>query len=123
MSSLCVMAKSGAARYFESVIIRSPPFITVTFSVGHGVPLHTLMLITVTKRMYLVNGYSVVKELREACKKPPLTFPKEKVRGLSGTNFYFSRIFLSLANILRFRSLIVFCGMPEMFDHSLSDNS
>ena len=122
MSSLWVMAKSGAARYFESVIIRSPPFIAVAFSAGHGVPLHTLMLITVTKRMYLVNGYSVVKELREACKNP-LTFPKEKVRGLSGTNFYFSRIFLSLANILRFRSLIVFCGMPEMLDHSLSDNS
>ena len=28
----------------------------------HGVPLHTLMLITITKRKYLTNEYSVVKE-------------------------------------------------------------
>ena len=32
-------------------------------SAGHGVPLHTLMLITITKRKYLANDYSVVKEL------------------------------------------------------------
>ena len=32
-------------------------------SAGHGVPLHTLMLITITKRKYLANEYSVVKEL------------------------------------------------------------
>lgn len=31
-------------------------------SAGHGVPLHTLMLITITKRKYLANEYSVVKE-------------------------------------------------------------
>ena len=31
-------------------------------SAGHGVPLHTLMLITITKRKYLANDYSVVKE-------------------------------------------------------------
>ena len=50
------MAESGAARYFQSV------FSACRLSAGHGVPLHTLMLITATKRMYLVNGYSVVKE-------------------------------------------------------------
>ena len=32
-------------------------------SAGLGVPLHTLMLITITKRKYLANDYSVVKEL------------------------------------------------------------
>ena len=32
-------------------------------SAGLGVPLHTLMLIAITKRKYLANGYSVVKEL------------------------------------------------------------
>ncbi len=42
MFSLWVMAKSGAARYFESVFIRSPPFIAFCLSAGHGVPLHTL---------------------------------------------------------------------------------
>ena len=57
LSSLWVMAKSGAARYFESA------FIALCLSAGHGVPLHTLMLITITKRKYLANGYSVVKEL------------------------------------------------------------
>lgn len=31
------------------------------FLAGCGVPLHTLMLITITKRMYLANDYSVVK--------------------------------------------------------------
>jgi len=56
------MAKSGAARYFESVNFRSPPFIAFAFSAGLGVPLHTLMLITITKRKYLANDYSVVKE-------------------------------------------------------------
>ena len=54
--SLWVMAKSGAARYFESA------FIALCLSAGHGVPLHTLMLITITKRKYLANGYSVFKE-------------------------------------------------------------
>jgi len=53
---LWVLAKSGAARYFQSV------FSACRLSAGHGVPLHTLTLITATKRMYLVNGYSVVKE-------------------------------------------------------------
>ena len=55
--SLWVMAESGATRYFESA------FIALCLSAGHGVPLHTLMLITITKRKYLANGYSVVKEL------------------------------------------------------------
>ena len=54
--SLWVMAESGAARYFESA------FIALCLSAGHGVPLHTLMLITITKRKYLANDYSVVKE-------------------------------------------------------------
>jgi len=56
LSSLWVLAESGAARYFQSV------FSACRLSAGHGVPLHTLMLITATKRMYLVNGYSVFKE-------------------------------------------------------------
>ena len=60
--SLWVMAKSGAARYFESVKTGSPPFIARCHLAGHGVPLHTLMLITITKRKYLANDYSVVKE-------------------------------------------------------------
>ena len=30
---------------------------------GRGVPLHTLMLITITNRKYLANGYSLAKEL------------------------------------------------------------
>ena len=62
LSSLWVMAKSGAARYFESVKTGSPPFIARCHLAGHGVPLHTLMLITITKRKYLANGYSFVKE-------------------------------------------------------------
>jgi hypothetical protein len=56
------MAKSGAARYFESVMIGLPPFIARCHLAGHGVPLHTLMLITITKRKYLANEYSIVKE-------------------------------------------------------------
>lgn len=55
LSSLWVMAVSGAARYFESV------FTAICLTAGHGVPLHTLMLITITKRKYLANDYSVVK--------------------------------------------------------------
>ena len=55
--SLWVIAKSGAARYFESA------FLALCLSAGRGVPLHTLMLITITKRKCLTNGYSVVKEL------------------------------------------------------------
>ncbi|WP_418523505.1 hypothetical protein, partial [Ruminococcus sp.] len=43
--------------------MRSPPFIARCFLTGLGVPLHTLMLITITKRKYLANDYSVVKEL------------------------------------------------------------
>ena len=38
--SLWVMAKSGAARYFESVKTGSPPFIARCHLAGHGVPLH-----------------------------------------------------------------------------------
>ena len=110
------MAESGATQYFQSV------FFAYCLSAGLGVLLHTLMLITATKRMYLVNGYSVVKELRETVKKPP-HFSKGKSEGVERNKFLFFQNFLSLANILRFRSLIVFCGMPEMLDHSLSDNS
>ena len=54
--SLWVMAKSGAAQYFQSV------FIAFCHTAGRGVPLHTLMLIWVTKRKCLANDYSVVKE-------------------------------------------------------------
>lgn len=90
MSSLCVMAKSGAARYFQSA------FFAYCLSAGHGVPLHTLMLITATKRMYLVNGYSVVKELREACKKAP-HFSKGKSEGVERNNFLFFQKFFELA--------------------------
>ena len=38
-------------------------FLALCLSAGRGVPLHTLMLITITKRKCLTNGYSVVKEL------------------------------------------------------------
>ena len=72
LSSLWVMAKSGAARYFESVKTGSPPFIARCHLAGHGVPLHTLMLITITKRKYLANGYSLVKE------RPPFSPHKGK---------------------------------------------
>ena len=57
--SLWVMAKSEAIRYFQSVMNEITPFHRLT---GLGVPLHTLMLITITKRKYLANGYSVVKD-------------------------------------------------------------
>ena len=53
------------------------------------------MLITVTKRMYLVNGYSVVKELREACKKPP-HFSKGKSEGVERNKFLFFQNFFEL---------------------------
>ncbi len=53
----------GSWRNRELPDIFSRHFFAHYLSAGHGVPLHTLMLITVTKRMYLVNGYSVVKEL------------------------------------------------------------
>ena len=64
--SLWVIAKSGAARYFESA------FLALCLSAGRGVPLHTLMLITITKRKYLANGYSLVKE------RPPFSPHKGK---------------------------------------------
>ena len=60
--SLWVMAKSGAARYFESIRLAHHLSIARCLSAGLGVPLHTLMLITITKRKYLANGYSLVKE-------------------------------------------------------------
>lgn len=60
--SLWVMAKSEAIRYFQSVMNEITPFIARCFLTGLGVPLHTLMLITITKRKYLANGYSVVKD-------------------------------------------------------------
>mgnify|MGYP007099064215 CR=1 FL=1 len=63
LSSLWVMAKSGAARYFESIRLAHHLSIARCLSAGLGVPLHTLMLITITKRKYLANGYSIVKEL------------------------------------------------------------
>ena len=62
LSSLWVMAKSGAARYFESIRLAHHLSIARCLSAGLGVPLHTLMLITITKRKYLANDYSVVKE-------------------------------------------------------------
>ena len=63
LSSLWVMAKSGAARYFESIRLAHHLSIARCRLAGRGVPLHTLMLIAITKRKYLANGYSVVKEL------------------------------------------------------------
>ena len=63
LSSLWVMAKSGATRFFESVRLAHHLSIARCLSAGLGVPLHTLMLITITKRKYLANGYSIVKEL------------------------------------------------------------
>ena len=62
LSSLWVMAKSGATRFFESVRLAHHLSIARCLSAGLGVPLHTLMLITITKRKYLANDYSVVKE-------------------------------------------------------------
>ena len=62
LSSLWVMAKSGATRFFESVRLAHHLSIARCLSAGLGVPLHTLMLITITKRKYLANGYSFVKE-------------------------------------------------------------
>ena len=62
LSSLWVMAKSGATRFFESVRLAHHLSIARCLSAGLGVPLHTLMLITITKRKYLANEYSVVKE-------------------------------------------------------------
>ena len=62
LSSLWVMAKSGVARYFESIRLAHHLSIARCLSAGLGVPLHTLMLITITKRKYLANGYSVVNE-------------------------------------------------------------
>ena len=61
LSSLWVMAKSGATRFFESVRLAHHLSIARCLSAGLGVPLHTLMLITITKRKYLANGYSFVK--------------------------------------------------------------
>ena len=72
LSSLWVMAKSGAARYFESVRLAHHLSIARCLSAGLGVPLHTLMLITITKRKYLANGYSLVKE------RPPFSPHKGK---------------------------------------------
>jgi len=48
LSSLQVMAKLGAAQHFESVLSLIP------FG-SRGVPLHTLMLITIVKRTYLTK--------------------------------------------------------------------
>ena len=62
LSSLWVMAKSGATRFFESVRLAHHLSIARCLSASLGVPLHTLMLITITKRKYLANGYSFIKE-------------------------------------------------------------
>ena len=75
LSSLWVMAKSGAARYFESIRLAHHLSIARCLSAGLGVPLHTLMLITITKRKYLANGYSLVKE------RPPFSPHKGKQGG------------------------------------------
>ena len=72
LSSLWVMAKSGATRFFESVRLAHHLSIARCLSAGLGVPLHTLMLITITKRKYLANGYSLVKE------RPPFSPHKGK---------------------------------------------
>ena len=66
------MAKSGATRFFESVRLAHHLSIARCLSAGLGVPLHTLMLITITKRKYLANGYSLVKE------RPPFSPHKGK---------------------------------------------
>ncbi len=52
----------GSWRNRELPDISSRYFFAYCLSAGHGVLLHTLMLIPATKRMYLVNGYLVVKE-------------------------------------------------------------
>ena len=62
LCSLWVMAKSGATRFFESVRLAHHLSIARCLSAGLGVLLRTLMLITITKRKYLANDYSVVKE-------------------------------------------------------------
>ena len=56
----CPLCVSWRNRELPDIFSRY--FFAYCLSAGHGVPLHTLMLITATKRMYLVNGYSVVKE-------------------------------------------------------------
>ena len=82
----------GSWRNRELPDISSRYFFAYCLSAGLGVPLHTLMLITATKRMYLVNGYSVVKELRETVKKPP-HFSKGKSEGVERNNFLFFQNF------------------------------
>ena len=78
LSSLWVMAKSGATRFFESVRLAHHLSIARCRLAGRGVPLHTLMLITITKRKYLANGYSLVKE------RPPFSPHK----GKQGKSFF-----------------------------------
>ena len=66
-------------------------------------------------------GIRLSRSLGKPIEKPP-HFSKGKSEGVERIIFYFSRSFLSLERIFRLRSLIVFCGMPEAFDHSRSDN-
>jgi len=61
--SLCGSWRNRELPDILSRQIGSPPFIARRRLAGHGVPLHTLMLITITKRKCLADGYSVVKEL------------------------------------------------------------
>ena len=56
------------SRYFIAHHLSS----LIRLSAGLGVSLHTLMLITITKRKYLANGYSLVKE------RPPFSPHKGK---------------------------------------------
>ncbi len=49
----------GSYPIFESVRLAHHLSIARCLSAGLGVPLHTLMLITITKRKYLANGYSL----------------------------------------------------------------
>jgi len=79
------MAKSGAAQCFELILI------ACRLLAGHGVPLHTLMLITITKRMYLANDYIVFKVQSRSRHKTlnrvkgfcPLTFQRTEMFDLS----------------------------------------
>ena len=67
LSSLCVIAESGSARYFQSV------FFACRLSAGHGVPLYTLILITQRECIWRI-GIPLPKSDGKLIKKP-ITFP------------------------------------------------
>lgn len=120
MFSLWVMAKSGAARYFESAFIRSPPFIAFCLSAGHGVPLHTLYPSGSQRGSVWRMAIRLSRNMGKPIKKP-LTFPKEKVRGLHTLKNQFSMIFLSFVRILIFRLCTALWFTPSFFASSLSE--